>query len=94
MLNCMWIYDTNILNTCNKYNLIEAMNKYTFCKTNEMGIMNLLFHFKYKLWQRLPVNASNGKFLFDWCELNQKYNTTWRDYCFLKYSVSISFEDT
>jgi hypothetical protein len=94
MLNCIWIYDTDILNLCNKTQLIEAMNKYTFCKTNEMGIMNLMFHFKYKLWESLPVKASNNKILFDWCELNQKYPTTWRDYCFIKYPVSIKFEDT
>jgi len=94
MLNCMWVYDTDILNLCNKTQLVEAMNEYTFCKTNEMGIMNLLFHFKYKLWDQLPVKASNDKILFDWCELNQKYPTTWKNYCFIKYSVSITFEDT
>jgi len=93
MLNCMWIYDTNILNLCDKNQLIEAMNKYTFCKTNEMGIMNILFHFKYNLWERLPIKASNGKILFDWCELNQNYHTTWREYCLLKYPVSIGFDD-
>ena len=92
MLNCFWIYDTSILNLCDKNQLIEAMNKYTFCKTNEMGIMNILFNFKYKLWERLPI-TSNEKFLFDWCELNQDYPTTWRNYCLLKYPVSIGFDD-
>jgi len=93
MLNCMWMYDTSILKLCNKNQLIESMNKYTFCKTNEMGIMNILFHFKYKLWEMFPAKASNGKFLFDWCELNQPYYTTWREYCFIKYPLSISFDD-
>ena len=93
MLNCMWIYDTNIINLCNKSQLIEAMNKYTFCKTNEMGVMNLLFHFKYRLWDTLPIKASNGKILFDWSEVNQSYYTTWREYCFIKYPVTINFED-
>ena len=92
MLNCMWIYDTNILKLCDKKQLIEAMNKYTFCKTNEMGIMNILFTFKYNLWERLPIKASNGKILFDWCELNNP-NTNWRDYCYIKYPVTISFDD-
>jgi hypothetical protein len=92
MLNCMWIYDTNILKLCDKNQLIEAMNKYTFCKTNEMGIMNILFTFKYNLWERLPIKASNGKILFDWCELNNP-NTSWRDYCYIKYPVTISFDD-
>lgn len=94
MLNCIWMYDTNILKICDKNQLIESMNKYTFCKTNEMGIMNILFHFKYKLWEAFPIKSSNGKFLFDWCELNQNYPTNWRDYCFIKYPVSITFDDT
>jgi len=92
MLNCMWIYDTNIIKVCDKNQLIEAMNKYTFCKTNEMGIMNIMFHLKYNLWERLSVKASNGKILFDWCELNNP-NTNWREYCLIKYPVTISFDD-
>jgi hypothetical protein len=92
MLNCMWIYDTNILKLCGKNKLIEAMNKYTFCKTNEMGIMNILFHFKYNLWEKIPIKASNNKILFDWCELNNP-DTNWRDYCYIKYPVTITFED-
>ena len=90
MLNCMWVYDTNILHICNKEQLIDAMNTYTVCRTNEMGIMNLLFHFKYKLWEKFPPISSNGKFLFEWCELNNNFHTTWQNYCFLKYPVSIS----
>jgi hypothetical protein len=93
MLNCMWIYDTNILKLCNKQQLIDAMNKYTCCKTNEMGIMNILFCFKYNLWDPFPAKAPNGKFLFDWCELNQTHKTTWREYCYMKYPVTISFGD-
>jgi hypothetical protein len=92
MLNCMWIYDTNILKICNKNQLIEAMNKYTFCKNNEMVLMNIIFHFKYHLWERLPIKASNNKFLFDWCELNNP-NTNWKDYCFIKYPATITFDD-
>jgi hypothetical protein len=93
MLNCIWIYDTSILDLCNKNQLIEAMNSYPFCKTNEMGIMNLLFHFKYHLWEPFPIKASNNKYLFDWCELNN-LGTHWKDYCYIKYPVTIRFEDT
>jgi len=92
MLNCIWIYDTNILDLCDKNKLLDAMNNYPLCRTNEMGIMNLLFHFKYNLWQPFPVKASNGKYLFDWCEANNP-NTTWRDYCLIKYPITIGFED-
>jgi len=93
MLNCMWVYDTCILEICNKEQLIHAMNKYTVCKTNEMGIMNLMFHFKYKLWKEFPLKASNGKYLFEWCELNHNYYTTWRDYCFMKYPITIALNE-
>lgn len=92
MLNCMWIYDTNILKLCDKNQLIEAMNKYTFCKNNEMVIMNIVFHFKYNLWERLPIMSSNGKILFDWSDANNS-NTRWQDYCFIKYPVTIKFDD-
>jgi len=93
MLNCVWIYDTDILQICNKMQLVEAMNQWPLCKTNEMTIMNLLLHFKYKLWKPFPVNASNKKILFDWCELNSSKPTTWRDYCLIKYPVTINFDD-
>ncbi len=92
-LNCIWIYDTKILNLCNKNQMIEAMNKYTLCRTNEMGIMNLLLRFKYNLWEPFPFKTiDEKKILFDWCELNNP-NTNWRDYCYIKYPVTISFDD-
>jgi hypothetical protein len=94
MLNCIWVYDTSILKICNKEQLINAMNKYTLCKTNEMGIMNLLFHFKHKLWKEFPLKASNGKYLFEWCELNHSFYTTWRDYCFIKYPITIGLHES
>ena len=47
-------------------------------------------HFKYKLCKSFPIKASNNKFLFDWCESNQNYSTTWKDYCFIKYSITIN----
>lgn len=93
MLNCIWIYDTSILDLCDKNQLIEAMNSYPFCRTNEMGIMNILFHFKYHLWEPFPIKASNNKYLFDWCELNNP-GTHWKDYCYIKYPATIHFEDT
>jgi len=94
MLNCIWIYDTNILKLCNKNQLIEAMNKYPCSHNNEMGIMNLMFHFKYNLWEPLPKKSSNDKYLFEWCETNYQHITTWRDYCFIKYPLTITFDDT
>jgi hypothetical protein len=93
-LNCMWVYDTSILDVCNKEEMVEGMLKYPVCKTNEMALMNLFLHFKYGLWERFPKYAPNGKILFDWCESNNPEPSNWRDYCFLKYPISIRFEDT
>ena len=91
-LNCIWIYDTNILNLCSKKDMMEAMNTYTLCRTNEMGVMNLLLNFKFNLWEPFPFKISSGKILFDWCELNNP-NTNWREYCYIKYPATISFDD-
>ena len=93
-LNCMWMYDTSILDICTKEEMVDGILKYPICKTNEMALMNLFLHFKYGLWTRFPKFASNGRILFDWCELNNPQPSTWRDYCFLKYPNSIMFEDT
>jgi hypothetical protein len=91
-LNCIWIYDTNILKTIKKQEFIDYMNKYPFCKTNEMAIMNIILHFKYKLWEPFPYFTNNEKFLFDWCELNNS-GTDWTNYCYIKYPVTIGFDN-
>jgi len=85
-LNCMWIYDTSLPIT--KEELIETANKYPIWRTNEMGVMNTIFTFKYKVWEAFPLVATNGKFLFDWCEYNRP-GTNWTQYCALKYPVTL-----
>jgi alpha-N-acetylglucosamine transferase len=85
-LNCMWIYDTDILKICDKNQMIQAMNDYPLCRTNEMTIMNLLLHFKYGVWQEFPIRTLSGeKYLFEWNETNHPFPTNWTDYCFMKY---------
>jgi len=91
-LNCMWVYDTDLLKTIKKSEFIEIMNKYPLFLTNEMGVMNLLLAMKYKVWKPFPYIIENGKYLFDWCELNRK-DTRWTNYCFIKYPVTISPND-
>jgi hypothetical protein len=49
---------------------------------------------KYNLWKQFPhFVPGNKKYLFDWCELNNP-ETNWTDYCYLKYPVTINFDDT
>jgi gamma-glutamylcyclotransferase (GGCT)/AIG2-like uncharacterized protein YtfP len=91
-LNCIWIYDTNILEYISKEELIDVMIKYPCCITNEMTIMNLVFNFKHNVWKEFPYFTKYGKYLFDWCELNNP-GTNWTQYCYMKYPVTISFDD-
>lgn len=100
-LNCCWIFDTDLLSykgkggCITKEELVEVMNKYPICRTNEMGVMNLVLHVKYGLWEPFPYKASNGKWLFDWCESNFYHinpSITWREFVAIKYPSTITFE--
>jgi alpha-N-acetylglucosamine transferase len=82
-LNCMWMYDTTILDTITMDELVQYMNKYPIALTNEMTIMNLIIHFKYDLWEPLPEMLGN-KNIFGWCNSNYK-NKTRNDFYFIKY---------
>ena len=91
-LNCIWMYDTALLKTISFEELVHAMNTYPICRCNEMTIMNLIFTFKYRVWKPFP-EFTNKKRLFGWTEHDRDYgHTTWRDFCFLKYSSTITFE--
>lgn len=93
-LNGLFIYDTKLLNLFSKKEMIETMNLYPVSRNNEMGIMNLIIGIKNNLWTPLPKKASNGKYLFDWSDANYSKipGITWRDFCSLKYPISINFE--
>lgn len=95
-LNCLWMYETKLLSKVKFQELVDTMNKYPICRCNEMTIMNLIFTFKYKLWQALPeyTETKNGrKRLFGWTENDRDYgNSSWRDFCFLKYPKTINFD--
>ena len=93
-LNCIWIYDTSLLKICNINHMIEAMNDYPFCICNEMTIMNLLFTMKHNVWEPFPEfiqTAKHIKRLFGWTEYDRDYGiNTWRNFCFIKYPVTIN----
>jgi hypothetical protein len=91
-LNCIWIYDTSILDIVNKQVFIDAMNTYFCSKTNEMAIMNLILNFKYDLWKPFPIYNINNKYLFEWCEMNNP-DTHWTQYCYIKYPCTLLMSD-
>lgn len=86
-LNCIFMFDTALLDLVTFEEMVEAMNKYPICGTNEMTIMNLFFTFKLGVWVEMPQKL-RGKYLFGWSELNYRERPTWRDFCFIKYSVT------
>ena len=86
-LNCIFMYDTALLNQCGFVELVDAMNRYPICHCNEMTLMNILFTFKLGVWQPFPQRVGE-KYLFGWSEINYKEKPTWRDFHFIKYSVT------
>jgi hypothetical protein len=92
-LNCIFIYDTSLLTSTSKEEMISIMNEFPLWRTNEMGVMNVFFTFHRRVWTPFPEKAKNGRYLFDWCEYNRhEYNkipTQWYDYCALKYPVTL-----
>lgn len=88
-LNCCWICDTQIIEKNTLSDLLDLINRYPVCRTNEMGIMNIYFTFEKKIWKSLEINLGNDLILLDWSERDNK---NWRNYVALKYPRSINFE--
>jgi len=94
-LNCIWMYDTQLLRTIHVGDLIRTMNDYPICRCNEMTVMNLIFTYKHRVWKPFPEWIDNPrKRLFGWSEHDRDYggHTTWRDFCFVKYPFTINFD--
>jgi hypothetical protein len=87
-LNCMYIYDTAILDKIRPADMEAAMNAYPISLCNEMGIMNLLITFKHGLWRSFPHRTSEGKYLFGWNERNYPEGPTWESFHFMKYPAT------
>lgn len=81
-LNCLFIFDTNMITDATLHNLKCIMNKFPICKTNEMAIMNIYFH---KHWTPLNIYLRGGKILFDWSERDGRM---WNEYIALKYPTT------
>jgi hypothetical protein len=87
-LNCIWMYDTSLINKITMDECVNTMNKYPIWRNNEMSTMNLLFAIKYRVWKPFPQFTENGeKELFGWCEKGRM----WNDFCFIKYPYTINF---
>jgi len=95
-LNCMWVYDTALRVPLEAF--LQPMRDFPFSRTNEMAIMNLVLAFQWNVWKPFPVfvrrapeEETKDLRLFGWSEHDRDYGseTTWRDFCFIKYSVTM-----
>jgi hypothetical protein len=93
-LNCIWMYDTALLSFITFTELVDTMNAYPICRCNEMTVMNLIFTFKHQVWKPFPERLDSGKRLFGWTEFEHGDDRqgSWRDFCFLKYPLTINFD--
>ena len=86
-INCIFIFDTALLDKVSYQEMEDSMNKYPICMCNEMGIMNLIFAYKLGVWCPFPQRVGD-KYLFGWCERNYREQPDWRSFHFIKYSVT------
>jgi hypothetical protein len=85
--NCMFVFDTRLTYQTTFEEMEEYMNKFPIFMCNEMGLMNLIFHFKLGVWKSFPQITFEGKYLFGWSEMNYRENPSWDRFHFIKYSL-------
>lgn len=61
------LFDSNIIQENTFDELIKLSEKYFISKTNEQGIMNLLFNCKLKIWKQIQIK-DNETFYYDMWE--------------------------
>jgi len=86
-LNCIFVFDTALLEQVSVEEMEDAMNAYPICMCNEMGIMNLIFNYKLNVWLPFPQNVGE-KYLFGWSERNYREQPNWSSFHFIKYSLT------
>lgn len=59
-------FDTSIINSSTKHDLIELTTEFPLSITNEQGIMNLYFLFDKNLYSELPIKISGKTTYFYW----------------------------
>jgi hypothetical protein len=88
-LNCIFLFDTSLLHSQTVEEMKQMMLKYPISLCNEMGIMNLFWTVKHKVWEAFPQRTlDTSKYLFGWSELNYRERPNWQQFCFLKYSAT------
>jgi hypothetical protein len=87
--NCIFLYDTSLLETVKVEELERCMNRYPLFWCNEVGVMNLIFTIKLGVWSPFPERVGD-KYLFGWNESNYRESPKWNAFHFIKYSSTYS----
>ena len=65
-------FDTSIISSSTKYEIIELVNSFPISVTNEQGIMNLYFYLLKNLYFELPAEIDDYLSYFYWKVKNKK----------------------
>ena len=65
-------FDTKIVNSKTKKEIIELVEKYPLSTTNEQGIMNLYFKFQLGVYEELPLKIEGKTSYFYWLLENEE----------------------
>lgn len=83
-LNCMFLFDTSLITDTLYSELETCMNDLPIMKCNEMGIMNLWFNIRNRVWRPFPEMVGD-MYLFGWSEPTVPGCPNWTRFHFLKY---------
>lgn len=89
-LNCFFMFDTDIIDGMETLTTLKQwMLDFPISCCNEMGIMNLYFHIKRRVWNALPqiVSEADGVLLyyFGWNEHNYRERPSADRFIVMKY---------
>lgn len=90
-LNCMFVFDTELITADLFTKLSIDMTRFPIMMCNEMGLMNLWFTCKLKVWEPFPQRVGE-KWLFGWSEYNYNPRPDWNAFHFLKYPATIGMD--
>ena len=65
-------FDTNIIDTNTKKEIINLVNKYPIAISNEQAILNLYFYLDKKIYEELPSEIDDFITYFYWKIENKK----------------------
>jgi hypothetical protein len=85
--NCIFVFDTDLLDRITYQELVTMMNEYPIFLCNETGLMNLAFNYKLGCWKAFPQRVGT-KYLFAWSENNYDERPDWGEFHFIKYSIT------